>query len=661
MLREPSCSFILTVVGIINALFVSPAVARPYVELGPSDGLALDQPRVTIMVYDYDPGTGSATIFGPEFYNTFLLDTGANGILAVNGAVDEMVAGGYQTDGQYMEQGVAGFELMDVSKLYYIDYAGSAGAPVLTLPDVRLLSKSSLNFGSFSGIMGMSAMLDRITTLDMTVWSGGQIAFMDVAFPDQLPGDNGHRYSVALTLVEFEPTGQVNNDPLPTYAPLPFAQGEVRHGGNVVGGQYLLDTGAQVSIISLATALAAGLDENGNGSVDDEALYFLPFGGIGGQVEVPILAIDSFALLTEQGIDLVWTAAEVAVLDIEGIPGVLGMDFLTSGWLGALLGGPDGYIEQINLDFRDAANLRGTMLLDINPALDNVIGDPRAPAVVDVLVSSTGWTSSFLTGLGATGYSVAVGSGDQLLALPWIELDRIQVVFSEDVTVQQNDLSLRGVNVATYAFSGFSYDAGTFTATWTLADPIGPDKLSIALSDTVRDQTGNALDGEWTDGVSTYPSGDGTAGGDFSFRFNVLPGDANQDGSVFGNDVILTRNAQFTFPGDPGYSIFYDVDGSGSIFGNDVINVRNRQFTFLPSGEPLGPARGQGAQLPTVGIPPDIAVNVGIAKPDNAETEEFEEDITPLGCTLPAAVIMVGLWMAVLAITIPGFAKRRDE
>jgi len=209
-----------------------------------------------------------------------------------------------------------------------------------------------------------------------------------------------------------------------------------------------------------------------------------------------------------------------------------------------------------------------------------------SPTVVDVLVSSTTWADSFLTELGSTGYSIPVGSSDQLLALPWLNIDQVRIVFSKDVVIQQSDLSLLGVNVPAYTFSDFSYDSGTSTATWTLTGPVDSEKLLIVLGDTVQDQSGSPLDGEWTDGASTYPSGDGVAGGNFQFCFNVLPGDVDRNGSVLGNDVIATRNAQFTSPGDPGYSIFYDVDGSGSILGNDVINVRNRQFTSLPSGEP---------------------------------------------------------------------------
>jgi len=276
------------------------------------------------------------------------------------------------------------------------------------------------------------------------------------------------------------------------------------------------------------------------------------------------------------------------------------------------------------------------------------------PVVRDVLVSSTTWTGSFLTGLGSAGYPIPVGSGDQLLTLPWINIDQIQVVFSEDVTVKDTDLSLVGVNVPAYALRDFSYDANTSTATWTLTDVIDADRLLIVLSDGVQDQTGNALDGDWTDGVSTYPSGNGTAGGEFQFRFNVLPGDVNQNRSVFGDDVILTRNAQFTFPGDPGYSIFYDVDGSGSIFGNDVILVRNRQFTFLPSGETPGLAVEESADASHAIVPTDVPANAMIAESDEAATVEFEKDIAPGPCTLPAAAIIVCLCVAIFALSGPG-------
>jgi hypothetical protein len=119
----------------------------------------------------------------------------------------------------------------------------------------------------------------------------------------------------------------------------------------------------------------------------------------------------------------------------------------------------------------------------------------------------------------------------------------------------------------------------------------------VSLDDgLIADANGNGLDGEWTNpapgdagGADSFPSGDGNPGGDFAFRLNVLPGDVNRTGNIFGNDVTLTRNAQGSTPGDGIYSIFRDVNGSSTIFGNDVTLVRNRQGIELPTGEPVAP------------------------------------------------------------------------
>jgi hypothetical protein len=158
------------------------------------------------------------------------------------------------------------------------------------------------------------------------------------------------------------------------------------------------------------------------------------------------------------------------------------------------------------------------------------------------------------------------------------------------------------VSVANYGGS-FTYNAATFTATLLLPAHIGADKLVLHVNDTVEDLTGNNLDGEWTNGVTNFPSGNGTEGSDFNFRFNVLPGDSNRNGAltgptdgVLGSDVIKVRNSQFLTTVDSKYSVFDDVNGSGNVSGVDVVAVRNRQFTGLPAGSPTAPA-GLGASL----------------------------------------------------------------
>ena len=138
---------------------------------------------------------------------------------------------------------------------------------------------------------------------------------------------------------------------------------------------------------------------------------------------------------------------------------------------------------------------------------------------------------------------------------------------------------LSGVSGGTYSFASFDYNEDTFTATWTLTVPIGADKLHIDLQSSgpaaVENLAASALDGEWTDSVSRYPSGNGTVGGDFNFSFNVLPADANQDGVVNGLDIQQVASnwlCSSTFAGD--------VNGDNVVNGLDLNSIAS---TLAPS------------------------------------------------------------------------------
>jgi hypothetical protein len=253
-----------------------------------------------------------------------------------------------------------------------------------------------------------------------------------------------------------------------------------------------------------------------------------------------------------------------------------------------------------------------------------VAHDLIAPTVTNVVLGSDRWSSSFLTylttlsGENVGGYSIPVGSGAQLLPLPWVNIDEIMVTFSENVAVSQAELTLVGVNTAQYNVAGgtFSYDPVHFIATWTLTQPIADDKLLLSLNadgaNPITDLAGNRLDGEWTNptstsdtGTSTYPSGNGVAGGNFNFRFNVLPGDANQSGGVGNLDTNLVANAGGQVIGDSGYSIFYDVNGSGGIGNLDTNLVRNNGGSLLPVADPVAP--GVVVQPPAGAVVPGVA------------------------------------------------------
>lgn len=355
---------IWTLLGLL--CLADPVGARPVIVLGPSDNIALDQPRVAVEVYQTDP----LHSFGPELFNTFVLDTGANGLMVGGLATQDMTDQGYQVVAEYIEYGIAGAELFDVSDEYHLDFAGTQGT-VHSLANIRLLSNPTIDL-NFDGILGMPVMVNRVVEWDfhaiVTQW------LMGTGFLTELPPQASYpRYSVPLELVEFEQDGQLDpNDPLPTWAPLPFLDTTVARDHTRVTGSFLLDSGAQLSILSTATAIALGLDTNQNGRIDPntEALGTIEVGGIGGSIEAPIVQIDSLAIPTQQNIDLCWQNPQCVVVDIANIPGVLGMDLFTSGWLEALLGGPDGYIETMYLDFREPHTLTATMYLDINPALN---------------------------------------------------------------------------------------------------------------------------------------------------------------------------------------------------------------------------------------------------------------------------------------------------
>ena len=118
------------------------------IDLGPSDNIALDQPRVAIELLEPLGGDAYDSI-GPTYFNTFLLDTGANSVLAMASAVSDMTALGYVTEGSFTEQGVAGDHLLDISAPYRFDFAGTSGERH-TIEGARILSDAETDFSMFS-------------------------------------------------------------------------------------------------------------------------------------------------------------------------------------------------------------------------------------------------------------------------------------------------------------------------------------------------------------------------------------------------------------------------------------------------------------------------------------------------------------------------------
>ncbi len=300
------------------------------------------------------------------------------------------------------------------------------------------------------------------------------------------------------------------------------------------------------------------------------------------------------------------------------------------------------------------------------------------PTITNVLVSSTNWNSTFLSYLASLssqnvgGYSIPVGGGSQLVTLPWANIDQIKLVFSENVAVDPSDLLLSGVNTTAYNVGGETYNSSTFTATWTLPQAIGLDKLLLQLnadgSSPIVDGSGNRLDGEWTNPTSTaqssssaYPSGNGAAGGNFLFRFNVLPSDASQDSTAGLADLntVLTNYGKSGMAWAQG-----DFTGDGVVGLADLNSLLTNYGKTLPSGEPTAGSFPASALL--LAAPMPTAVSHESTIPVTPVTAVNRPPATAAGSgalnsgaktATPAAVLLETAWARPLAATIKTVAN----
>jgi len=193
--------------------------------------------------------------------------------------------------------------------------------------------------------------------------------------------------------------------------------------------------------------------------------------------------------------------------------------------------------------------------------------EAERPNVTSVKLGGSGWTTAFLTQLQAAGFGtggINVPLGGSTPLLPWANLNQVSMTFDEDMIVGQNGLLVNDVNAASYGIAGFDYDYGTYTATWTLAQPLPNDRVTVSLAGAATDLVGNAVEGT-------------TSG-----TLLALPGDVNLSGAVDQADFRANLDRQFGGIGSAGYSVFHDTDGNGAINIQDWQNVRLAMGDTLP-------------------------------------------------------------------------------
>ena len=237
------------------------------------------------------------------------------------------------------------------------------------------------------------------------------------------------------------------------------------------------------------------------------------------------------------------------------------------------------------------------MRIRVFESLDERIALTAAPMVDSVLIGSTAWTSGFLNrlasdGLGNGGYAIPAGSTAQSDPLPWDNVDQVMIRFTEDVDVDSSDLSISGINATVHELDDFFYDAQSKTATWTFANAMAIDKTMLDLNgdnlSPIVDLDNNLLDGNWTDDVSVFPSGNGTAGGDFEFAVNYLPGDVDQSGYVDNADLALVSAHLWLTSTHTNYNPIYDINGDGVMYQDDFWLTVQYGSSILPLGDPAG-------------------------------------------------------------------------
>ncbi|MFO0912193.1 MAG: aspartyl protease family protein [Pirellulales bacterium] len=410
----------LAAAWLIVGCCAAPAAAQFRV-MGPvAFGGAYDQPFVELTMLD------NGRELGPTAQRkTFLLDTGANGILAVGGAASDLASQGNFNVGTFDEIGVGGATTYRVSAPYTAKIDGTNS---ITLDNVRILSDPLTNFGEqvpFEGIVGMPAMVNRVTSLDMSATSGGgsldgvdltdidaliaalsnSFSGIGVSFHDSVPASNGHRVGVPVRALHFD---SEQGGPNPSYAPLAVTTAEMYANCQTASkDNYIIDTGAQLSFISLDVVRSLGLNP-------DEPFGQLTIAGVGGTRTVPTFLIDELRVPTTDGSDLVWYGAEVVGLDLDpSIDGVIGSDLLTAGMievdfsainLDDMFKIGQGPIRNVHFDFRDldrpAQDGVGTMYLDLSEQADTLIvpGDANMDGKVtqaDLNVLLGNWGQAF--------------------------------------------------------------------------------------------------------------------------------------------------------------------------------------------------------------------------------------------------------------------------
>lgn len=290
---------------------------------------ALDIPR-TLFLMRRDPN-GDPLLYEGSFETNYgFLDTGASGLLLSRETVDLL---GVVTDpcGQYLDVGVGGYEVFDVSEPLYF------GSYLYTDPDTDPCSVNPDAYFANGGPWRCQIKQtyagewpdEPIDLMGMPLMAGHTVVF----YPGQT-NDLGYFLadivspnSVDIPAVDFNvpvrfekyitTTEEVQSYPLPVLGYNPVIENAgFEYNGSSSSADLILDTGGTISLVSSKIAFELGLvDEFGEPIVTPD--FESAIGGIGGAVTIYGYELGSLAIQTLNGYKLIYTNPRVFVHDIS--------------------------------------------------------------------------------------------------------------------------------------------------------------------------------------------------------------------------------------------------------------------------------------------------------------------------------------------------------
>ncbi len=299
---------------------------------------ALDLPRIHFLLQrsSREPALASPSGFAP--HDAFV-DTGASGVLLSQETVRELGVA-LTPQARFVDVGIGGAERFSVSEpllLGLIDYESpQAGTPraYRNMGRGRFQVKQTAGFlGEAINVIGMPALRKSVVVLNTAATN--DLGFCSAALKE--PGDPSiptPHVTIALRLVDFNNRNHPEVvPPLPVLAPNPVMEDLVLvHGDRQSKADWLLDTGATISLISTRQARRLGI------TADQEPAFTLPIGGIGRMTTIPGYQIDRLVIPTRDDRHLIFTHVRLGVHDItyrdeetqaeRTLDGVFGCNFL---------------------------------------------------------------------------------------------------------------------------------------------------------------------------------------------------------------------------------------------------------------------------------------------------------------------------------------------